>query len=509
MKLIRPRWWRPPLQDRLQVKAAAGTSRLQYIEPELLTLILTFLVDTGQDLATSSDAAITSRASILRSMGFVCRSWQAVSQDLLYEHPRPRSLKALMQLRAMLRMKNGLVRRVKSVSPPRFRPPYFHSNSDWRPQTQLLTSGQGPLVKLSANDYFSMIEIFRDLASMCPNLSHFSFPVVVGFKPFVILPEMCQGLDITQIISLTLSSFPFNPRVKENGQSNMDLMEQTDPICFPKLKKLKLLSLPYNGGFMTDFAISDCIQTPVLEEIAISGMSMTSSALRDFIKPVGGTLISLELIDAGLRLIENPEDIPAWDRPFFPLPRLVPPGIKHFATHSRNIFQTFPDEAMLRQNPAFFSTVSTFKLKTIPSLESMRLFVDIASSLVELDYFYPSLRVLHLEYRNTYTPAALKDRLNFKLITALAHFVKNKDLFAPELEEITLNWGYTGISIGYGPPFGFDWLACCLAYCFRWRCKKYGIKLNMKMEYSESLPCHLFLDMNRITEQDRILVCSD
>jgi hypothetical protein len=442
----------------------ATTSRLQHIEPELLAIILSFLVDTGEDYSTSSDAVILSRALALCTVGWVCRSWQAVSQDFLYEHLRPQTLNALIQLHKLIREKNGLAQRVKSLSPPIFEEWSVNSSFDydWRPLFLVLNRGRALL--MSINDYYTMFRIFGELANMCPNLRHFSLPISLNGGLFVIPPEFCTG-QVSQITSLTLSSLPFG-RMAKGSDSSSGLR----PICFPCVKKLKLVGLT---RFVRDNTITDCIHTPALEHITFSQTSLTVPTLIKFIEPVKGTLNSLDIAHAftSLNLYTESGD------PFFPQTLQIFQNIKHFTVDARGSSYLLADETMLHQVPAFLS--ASFKPNTIRSLETLHLHVWISSTLIELDYFYPSLRVLQIDFCNPLQTTVPKNKANFRLVNYLAHFLKNKDLVAPELREITLNWTFIRI-----PESGFDWLACCLAYCLQKRCEKYGVRLDLKMNCS-------------------------
>jgi hypothetical protein len=462
MKLV---CWRRPR------KVEVATSRLQHIEPELLAMILTFLVDTDEDSSTAPDSANISRASDLRSIGLVCRSWQAVSQDFLYEHPRPQSLKALKQLRKVLRRNSGLAQRVKSLSPPIYNfwgtMDDMHSNfkQGWRPS--FLPTEVASFAVLSRNDYFSNLRMFREVAMMCPNLTHFSLPILLKFRLSVIPPVSWTGLDISRLISLTLSPPPIPQWIRKVSQ----LSSLAEPLRFPKLKKLKLIGLI---DFDTnETTITDCFQTPVLEEIIISGIRMTSDSLMKFIKPVERKLISLDLMgDTGLHLVGG-----GLGQLFWPNSLPIPGGIKRFAVQGMYRMGSSP----LRNSRPLFTSSTAFKRETVPSLETLRLYVDTDSALTELSYFYPSLQVLHIDYHNEWpTPTPTNRAARFHLVDYLVYFVRNKDIFVPELRQITLDWTLFGI---HGSAF--DCTTCYLAYRFQEGCDKYGVKLALKMKHGE------------------------
>jgi hypothetical protein len=444
-----------------ELLSETSTSRLQHIEPELLAMILIFLVGASEDFSTASDAAIISRASALCTIGLVCRSWQGLSRDFLYAHPRPQSLKALKQLHKLLRMKNGLAQRVKSLSPPIFDASLqpWSSLRDWRPGYLRPKVGLGIL--LSMNDYFSMFRMFGEVAMMCPNLSHFSLPMLLEYELLVIPPEFCPRQVISRITSLTLSSLPFC-RLKEGGPPLSGLL----PLYLPSLKRCKLINTT-DLVMDTMATIADCIHTPVLEEITISGMFRTCSALGKFLKPVEGTLVSLDILNARIDR--------GW-HPNFPQAPLTPKNIKHLAIYARYRSETSPDEMMLRLDRTL-----RFELKTVPSLETLRLHAQFDSSLIELDYFYPSLQVLCIKYSDPsrWLSTDKRDKGNFHLVDSLAHFVKNKDLFAPQLREITLNW--TLPTMENDLKVAVDWLAFLLANYLQGKCEKYGVKLDWRM----------------------------
>jgi hypothetical protein len=480
--------WRQ--KRKLECEASTSTSRLQYIEPELLAMILTFLVDSGEDFSTASDAAVISRASALCTVGLVCRSWQAISQGFLYEHPRPQSLKALIQLHKLLRMNNGLAQKVKSLSPLIFEEWSSGMNpkhDQWPMGVHCLLPKEHRsmgLVFLSMSDYFSMFRMFREVAMECPNLLHLSLPTLLNHE-MVVIP-FCPRQVRSRITSLTLSPLPF--RDLRSCQLGSRLLNELPPLYFPNLKRLQLIDLT---DFVVNHTIADCIHTPILEEITISGVKLTSSALRKFIKPVEGTLNTLDILGVTVDHGSDRRGKSVWQPQTL---RLVSENIKHLAI-----------TAMDRSDALTYSEVGIiFNCKhklTIPSLETLRLHTRCTSSLIELDCCYPSLQVLHVKYRNTVkrsTPSNEEANFGHLIRYPLVHFVKNKDIYAPQLREITLDWSHWILPViekAYDSDceYHFDYTCLPIMNKLRWMCAEHDVKLDYRVSCGTSLSFCPFL----------------
>jgi len=453
-------------------KATPSPSKLQHIEPELLMLILSPLADVNSD-ETFFNKSIqgnkkASRSSTLRATGLVCRSWHAVSQDLLYEHPQPKSYAAVRKLYKTISKDRVLANRVKSLAPPIFSSWYPQPRkTSWRARRIYLCFSRAG-VEISENDYHAMLRLFHAVSLRCPKLSQISLPVSQLAGQYGLYPELCLGeWQTSRITTLTLSPLVFphtNKRHRSSGQLR--------PICFPNLKSLTVLDLSL---FVVD--VVTCIQAPTLESLTIDGACGAYSVLKTLIDSVKDTLRSLEVKrilfyreadtffdfddDAGGFLAQ----VSITDTLY---PESLPPGLKHLAVEATSS-PRFSDDILIHNLPFFVPYA-----RTISTLETLSLSAAKESSFVELEYSYQSLRTLRIDYMNSGLTST-QDSHTFKMVESLARFIKNREVLAPELKSVELKWRFVKTST-------CAWLVYCLAYCLQRRCEAYGVQFELELE---------------------------
>jgi len=224
--------------------------------------------------------------------------------------------------------------------------------------------------------------------------------------------------------------------------------------------------------------IVTCIKTPVLESLVIDGACGAYSVLKTLIDSVKDTLRSLEV--KRILFYREPETIADIDDIDGGLltqvtfltdavfPESLPQGLKHLAVEATSQ-PKFSDDILIYNLP-FFAPCST----TVQTLETLSLMASKASTFVELDYRYSSLQTLRMDYMNSGL-TSFQDSHTFKMVDALARFIKNKDTFAPQLKTVELKWKYVKTA-------SLGCIVCCLAYCLKKRCEKYGVEFKLELE---------------------------
>lgn len=455
-------------------------SKLQHIEPELLSMILFILVNDAEDESLVYErlpGKKLSRCATLRATGLVCRSWFYVSQLLLYTHPEPKSFGAIRRLNKTLRKNTTLAERVKSLEPPKFSSWYTEPRKTrWRARRIYLCFSRAPL-DISESDYNSMRKLFRATSLLCPNLTEMSLPVSQLERRPGISPEACIGdHQIRNLTTLTLTPLVFPPRMSKVGHN-----KAYPQITFPRLHTLIIQDLSL---FMLEVVV--CIQTPRLESLTIDGACGAYSVLKMLIDSVKDTLHSLEVKrilfyrEAAVEetLLGLMFDVPEHTQHSIftdaVYPESLPQGLKHLAVEA-TAQPKFSDDLLIHDLSYFVPYADTCS-----SLETLSLMASKASTFVELEYRYGALHTLQLDYYNSGLTSS-QDNHTFKMVESLARFVKNKDTLAPQLKTIELRWRYVKTA-------SLGWMICCLAYCLRKRCETYGVEFFLELECRECLP---------------------